>query len=91
MIPPGKTSVTSRNIDTRLCADEIFSLGLLDPEGRPFPVPGKVLDFRGKQAVHAMSPIIGTSNVSVSYVSEFAVVSALTSLFDPDFEFQYLH
>ena len=74
-----------------MCADEIFSHGMLDPEDHPFPTPGKVLVFRGKQAVHAMAPIIGTSNVSVSYVSEFAVVSALTSLFDPDFEFQYLH
>ena len=83
--------MTSRKPGPRMCADEIFSHGMLDPEGHPFPTPGKVLVFRGKQAVYAMSPIIGTSNVSVSYVSEFAVVSALTSLFDPDFEFQYLH
>ena len=83
--------MTSRKPDSRLCADEIFSHGMLDTEGHPFPTPGKVLVFRDKHAVHAMSPIIGTSNVSVSYVSEFAAVSALTSLFDPDFDFQYLH
>lgn len=83
--------MTSRKPDVRLCADEIFSLGILDAEGHPLPTPGKVLVFRGKHAVHAMSPIIGTPNVSVSYVGELSVVSALTSLFDPDFVFQYLH
>ena len=91
MILPARTLVTSRKPDARLCADELFSLGVLAPDGRPFPAPGRVLVFRGNHAVYAMTPIIGTPTVSVSYVSEFAVVSALTSLFNPDFEFHYLH
>lgn len=83
--------MTSFDFDRRLCADELFSLGVLAPDGRPFPAPGRVLVFRGNHAVYAMTPIIGTPTVSVSYVSEYAVVSALTSLFNPDFEFRYLH
>lgn len=38
----------------------------------------------------SITPIIGSPNVSVSYIGESAMVSALTSLFDADFEFKYL-
>ena len=50
----------------------------------------RILVFRGKHAVHSITPIIGTPNVSVSYVSAVAMISAPTTLFDPDFEFKYL-
>lgn len=73
-----------------MCADEIFGGDMLNKQGNPIPRRNRVLVFRGKHAVHSMSPIIGTPNVSVSYVSEIAIVSALTGLFDTDFEFQYL-
>lgn len=92
MTLPGKTSMTSFDFDRRLCADEIFAMGdLLNKQGNPIPRLRRILVFRGNHAVYAMTPIIGTPTVSVSYVSEFAVVSALTSLFNPDFEFRYLH
>ena len=75
----------------RLCADEIFAMGgLLNKRGNPIPRMRRILVFRGKHAVHSITPIIGTPNVSVSYVSEVAMISALTTLFDPDFEFKYL-
>lgn len=83
--------MTSFDPDRRLCADEIFAMDLLNKQGNPVPRPGRVLVFRGKHAVHSITPIIGTPNVSVSYVSEVAMISALATLFDPDFEFKQLH
>lgn len=76
----------------RLCADELFALpDVLNKQGNPVPRLRRILVFRGKHAVHAITPIIGTPNVSVSYVSEVATISALTTLFAPDFEFQHIH
>ena len=83
--------MNSFDFDRRLCADEIFAIGdLLNKQGNPIPRMRRILVFRGKHAVHSITPIIGTPNVSVSYVSEVAMISALTTLFDPDFEFKYL-
>ena len=81
----------SFDYDRRLCADEIFAIGnILAKHGNPIPRDGRILVFRGKHTVHSITPIIGTPNVSVSYIGESAMVSALTSLFDADFEFKYL-